>query len=73
MTTFQQKHGRPKPPKIWGGGDTRENYERDNPQVVCVYYSRLMKRWGVARNNKTELEFPTHAEAITWAQKHARQ
>lgn len=73
MTTFQQKHGRPRPPaKIWCGGDVRESYERDNPQVVSVYYSRWTERWEVAMNNESRT-FDTHAEAITWAQKHARQ
>lgn len=71
--TFEEIHGRAFPPKIWGGGLAREAYERDNPHVVCVYYSRWMERWEVAMNKKFELQFPTHAEAIAYAQKHAHQ
>lgn len=69
--SFEEIHGRPKPPEIYGGRGRRQ-YEADNPKVVTVYYSRSMKRWHVLEGVGA-VQFPTHAEAIAYAQKHAHQ
>lgn len=67
--TFREIHGRAFPPQIWGEVN-RFEYEEKHPHVVTVFYERLMKRWAVLTECE-ELQFPTHAEAIAYAQKHA--
>lgn len=70
MSTFQQKHGRPKPPRICGGLE-RDLYEIGRPQVLTIFKDHGSPLWVVCIQGEN-LVFPTHAEAITWAQKHAR-
>ena len=72
MTTFQQKHGRPKPPAIWVDGG-RTQYELDNPKVATVYRSRREGVWRIDQNVEEIASFPTHAEAIAYAHKMAHQ
>ncbi|ACV09789.1 DUF2188 domain-containing protein [Jonesia denitrificans] len=70
MTTFQQKHGRPKPPKIWGGLG-RLQYEIARPHVLTIFKARKSSLWAVSSKGYEIHAFDTRAEAITWAQKHA--
>lgn len=62
--TFEQKHGRPKPPSITGEG--RIGYEALY-QVFAVYRGGS-GRWLVDNPAGNPLKaFPTHAEAIQYA------
>lgn len=69
MTTFP--YGRPKPPRIWGGGWRRDLYEVAYPSVLTIFSDRYYPLWVVWSQGHESHTFPTHAEAINWAQKHA--
>lgn len=70
--SFEEIHSRPKPPEIYGG-QGRAEYELDNPKVVTVYLSRGGGVWRIIQNLGEIENFPTHAEAIAYAQKHAHE
>ena len=72
MTTFYQRHGRPKPPKIYG---TRERieYETDHPRILSVWKWRTKGDWTVCADATRLDAFPTHAEAIAYAHDRVRQ
>lgn len=72
MNTFQQKHGRAKPPRICGVLE-RHLYERYHPHVLTIFKDRDSPLWVVCIEGHESRTFDTHTEAITWAQKHARQ
>lgn len=76
MNTFYQRHGRPKPPKVWGGLE-RHHYDIDHPHVLSIFKDRHSPLWAVCSQDHARREsrtwFPTHAEAIAWAQKHAHE
>lgn len=73
MSAFQQKHGRPKPPRIFGVLE-RHYYEMYHPHVLTVFKDRNSPLWAVCSQDHARREsrtFYTHAQAIAWAQKHA--
>lgn len=72
MTTFKQKHGRPKPPKICVVLE-RLQYEIAHPHVLTIFKVRGSSLWDVCSQDHEYRTFNTHAQAITWAQKHAHQ
>lgn len=67
MTIFEEKHGRPKPPRIMAEG--RLKYERLH-QVIVVYRGEP-GQWLVDSYKDGDVlgEFPTHAEAVKYAHK----
>lgn len=72
MTTFYQRHGRQRPPQIWGGLG-RLQYEITHPYVLTIFKDRKSSLWAVCFKGDEICVFPTYAEAIAWAQKHAHQ
>lgn len=70
MTTFEERHGRPKPPRIHMGDDTW-HYIAEHC-TYAIWRSTILDRWYVDGPNDCE-EFDTHAEAIAYAQAHAQE
>lgn len=73
MNTFYQRHGRRRPPQIWDGDCGHDRYEINHPHVLTVLKDRDFSLWAVWSQGHEIRTFDTHAEAIAWAQKHARQ
>lgn len=68
MSTFQQKHGRPKPPKINSEAHIDYCYEHE---TYAVLKDPKDGRWYAFAPGGYVNQSNTHAEAITWAQKQA--
>lgn len=71
MTTFEERHGRPKPPGI-RAGMTRIKYEEEH-QIGSVFKHVAAGQWVYAPpGDHTKAAFNTHAEAIDYAQQPTR-
>ncbi len=71
MTTFEERHGRPKPPSI-RAGMTRIKYEEEH-QIGSVFKHVAAGQWVYAPpGDHTKAAFNTHAEAIDYAQQPTR-
>lgn len=72
MTTFEERHGRPKPPGI-RAGKTRIKYEEEH-QIGSVFKHVSAGQWVYAPpGDHPKAAFDTHARAIAYAQRIARK
>lgn len=69
-TIFEERHGRPKPPEIIGASYV--DYARRH-NTLMVYKDSFPGRWCVWLHGRGFKFFPSHAEAIAYAQAHAQE